>query len=106
MEVVKIHDLIGKDIYAVIGVGGELLSLVGLLAGGNSLLIRSGGVRLDSLNSLLGALVGIADAASRLSRTIIQLIDLINDWIHLLCNVVLGGAAYRECHCAYDKNWE
>jgi len=72
MIVVKVDDPIGEIIDAVIGGGGKLLSLVGLLSGGQGLLVGGCGVSLDSLDPLLGALIGIVDAASRLRGLIIH----------------------------------
>ncbi len=106
MIVVEIDHPVGEVIDAGVGVGGELLRLVGLLTGGQSLLVRGGGFGIDSLDSLLGALIGIVNAASRLRGLLIQLIDLVYDRGSLLLDIVLGGAACGEGHCAYDKNWE
>ncbi len=93
MIVVKVHDLFGEVIDAGVGVGGELLSLIGLLTGCQSLLVGRAGFGIDSLDTLLGALIGITDAASRLRGTIIQLIDLVNNRGSLLRDILLGCAA-------------
>ncbi len=93
MIVVEVDDTVGEVIDAAVGIGGELLSLVGLLSGGQSLLVGRGGFGVDSLDTLLGTLIGVADAASRLRGLFIQLIDLVNHRGSLLLDIVLGGAA-------------
>jgi hypothetical protein len=106
MIIVEVDDLLGELIDAVVGGRGELLSLIGLLTGGQGLLVGACGLSLDSLNPLLGPLIGIADAASRLRGLNIQLIDLVNHWGRLLLDIRLGSAPCGKGHCANGKNWE
>ena len=82
------------------------LGLIGLLAGGQCLLVGGRGLRLNSLDALLRPLIGFADPASRLRRALIQLINLVDYRAFLLFNIVLGGAAYRQGHCTCDNYWK